>query len=584
MRDSIANSRAVIIGGGVVGCAIFRRLAMAGLEPLLLEAASDILDGASKGNSALLHTGFDAPGDSIELACMQGGYREYMAIKDRLNLPLVESGALVVAWDEEQLAKLPERQGIPALCRLARYETIDALSKYAALKVIEQPEIADATIRQQLAKSIDQIVGNSKRSAAGWLHVFAKTLLDPAAALPEWDALTRAEQETMDKHPEKTTPDIVRDLYRSQVELLKRQGKDQEVVEVIRRTFTLLNGTPEQVKELVEWLIHAQKYDVVLEVSQKFDGVFTQSPELLYRLAETQLKLAKPDEAQATAERALNLNPENLDEHRLVAIKLQDLGLHAWAEREYRQIIKTAPAGSVLDFGARFLLSEMLHDQLKEQEAAETLKSICDLMDKDEGAKETCMRAQRDPEGVYSRMNYFFACALVEQQKFAEVEARLNQAVAKDPTDADALIALYRLPNQSDERKAKTKAMIDSTMTMFRQQLEQYKAAADQAPTGELQNVYNSRVALMCNQLAWLVGNTYGDYNEAVKLSQRSLELRPDYPGYLDTLGRCYYAAGDLENAVKYQSQAVKLDQHSGQMRRQLEFFQKELAAKGTSK
>ena len=107
MRDFIANCRAVIIGGGVVGCAIFRRLAMAGLEPTLVEAASDILDGASKGNSALLHTGFDAPESSIELACIQAGYREYMAIKDQLNLPLVESGALVVAWDEEQLAKLP---------------------------------------------------------------------------------------------------------------------------------------------------------------------------------------------------------------------------------------------------------------------------------------------------------------------------------------------------------------------------------------------------------------------------------------------------------------------------------------------
>ena len=107
MRDSIANSRVVIIGAGVVGCAIFRRLAMAGLEPLLLEAASDILDGASKGNSALLHTGFDAPEGSVELSCMQAGYREYLTIKDRLNLPLVESSALVVAWDEEQLAKLP---------------------------------------------------------------------------------------------------------------------------------------------------------------------------------------------------------------------------------------------------------------------------------------------------------------------------------------------------------------------------------------------------------------------------------------------------------------------------------------------
>lgn len=97
----------MIIGGGVVGCAIFRRLAMAGLEPILLEAAADILDGASKGNSALLHTGFDAPESSIELDCIQSGHREYLEIKDKLNLPLVESGALVVAWDEEQLAKLP---------------------------------------------------------------------------------------------------------------------------------------------------------------------------------------------------------------------------------------------------------------------------------------------------------------------------------------------------------------------------------------------------------------------------------------------------------------------------------------------
>ncbi|HVI91522.1 MAG TPA: FAD-dependent oxidoreductase, partial [Dongiaceae bacterium] len=63
--------------------------------------------GASKANSALLHTGFDAPAESLELACMQAGYREYMEIKDRLNLPLVESTALVVAWTEEQLAKLP---------------------------------------------------------------------------------------------------------------------------------------------------------------------------------------------------------------------------------------------------------------------------------------------------------------------------------------------------------------------------------------------------------------------------------------------------------------------------------------------
>lgn len=104
----IDRSDIVIIGAGVVGCALFRRFALMGLKPLLLEAGSDILSGASKGNSALLHTGFDAPPDSLEVTCMQAGYREYLEIRERLNLPLVESSALVVAWDDEQLAKLPE--------------------------------------------------------------------------------------------------------------------------------------------------------------------------------------------------------------------------------------------------------------------------------------------------------------------------------------------------------------------------------------------------------------------------------------------------------------------------------------------
>lgn len=96
-----------VIGGGVVGLAILRRLAMAGLSCVLLEKGADILSGASKGNSALLHTGFDAPPGSLELACMQRGYAEYLAIREKLKLPLLETSALVVAWSEEERAKLP---------------------------------------------------------------------------------------------------------------------------------------------------------------------------------------------------------------------------------------------------------------------------------------------------------------------------------------------------------------------------------------------------------------------------------------------------------------------------------------------
>ncbi len=95
-----------VIGGGVVGLAILRRFAMSGLTCVLLEKGADILSGASKGNSALLHTGFDAPAKSLELQCMQAGYKEYLDIRQKLNLPLLETGALVVSWSQEELAAL----------------------------------------------------------------------------------------------------------------------------------------------------------------------------------------------------------------------------------------------------------------------------------------------------------------------------------------------------------------------------------------------------------------------------------------------------------------------------------------------
>ncbi len=96
----------VIIGAGVVGCAMARRFTLAGARVCVLEKAGDILDGASKANSAILHTGFDAPEGSLELACIRTGYDEYRAIHADMGLPLEETGAYVVAWNDEQRAQL----------------------------------------------------------------------------------------------------------------------------------------------------------------------------------------------------------------------------------------------------------------------------------------------------------------------------------------------------------------------------------------------------------------------------------------------------------------------------------------------
>ncbi len=105
--DLTGTFDAAVVGGGVVGCAIARRLVLDGLRTILIERAPDILDGASKANSAILHTGFDAPPGSLEARLVAEGHAEYLAIRERLGLPLIRSGALVIAWTEEEEAALP---------------------------------------------------------------------------------------------------------------------------------------------------------------------------------------------------------------------------------------------------------------------------------------------------------------------------------------------------------------------------------------------------------------------------------------------------------------------------------------------
>ncbi|WP_167850985.1 NAD(P)/FAD-dependent oxidoreductase [Tabrizicola caldifontis] len=107
MPDLLPNYDVAVIGAGVVGCALARAFTLAGARVVVLEKAVDVLDGASKGNSAILHTGFDAPEGSLELACVREGYRMYHEIRDRLGLPVIRSGAMVLAWTEEEVASLP---------------------------------------------------------------------------------------------------------------------------------------------------------------------------------------------------------------------------------------------------------------------------------------------------------------------------------------------------------------------------------------------------------------------------------------------------------------------------------------------
>ncbi|MEU8619563.1 FAD-dependent oxidoreductase [Streptomyces sp. NPDC048623] len=96
-----------VVGAGVVGCAIARELARHSLRVALVEARGDIGEGSSKANTAILHTGFDAVPGSLEGRLVREGGQLLASYAEETGIPVEPVGALLVAWDQDQLASLP---------------------------------------------------------------------------------------------------------------------------------------------------------------------------------------------------------------------------------------------------------------------------------------------------------------------------------------------------------------------------------------------------------------------------------------------------------------------------------------------
>ncbi|XP_056022595.1 glycerol 3-phosphate dehydrogenase-like isoform X2 [Ostrea edulis] len=97
----------IVVGGGVVGCAVVWEMTSRGYRCLLLEKNENLISEASSGNSGMLHTGFDAPADSLELQCITYTFPRMFDVLQGFGLVYDKIGATMVAWTQEQASKLP---------------------------------------------------------------------------------------------------------------------------------------------------------------------------------------------------------------------------------------------------------------------------------------------------------------------------------------------------------------------------------------------------------------------------------------------------------------------------------------------
>jgi glycine/D-amino acid oxidase-like deaminating enzyme/F0F1-type ATP synthase membrane subunit c/vacuolar-type H+-ATPase subunit K len=121
----------VIVGAGCIGAAIARELSKYNLSILWVEAADDVSQGATKGNSGIVHAGYDdVPGTNHAKYCWKGN-QMFAQLDRELRFGYQTNGSLVLAFDEKEhrhlseLKKRGETNGVERLRIIDQKELVE---------------------------------------------------------------------------------------------------------------------------------------------------------------------------------------------------------------------------------------------------------------------------------------------------------------------------------------------------------------------------------------------------------------------------------------------------------------------------
>jgi tetratricopeptide (TPR) repeat protein len=491
------------------------------------------------------------------------------------------------------LAVVPDGKAFPALCRLARYEKTNLLSKQAAMALLKStPEGAPPS--GQNVNAIRKVLDQSNRPAVLWINAWLLLGRDSQRGLDEFKRLIDVEMKVLKDTPDESSQELAMGLMRYYISQLKRLGKNDAVVAAMRQLIEVQKDDSSAIGELAEWFVDQQAWDLLEELQKKFAPRFAADPMTLYLYAEAKLAQNDAAKAEELAAAALKLNPgrDSYAEHQMTAYRLKRRGCIPWAIKEYEQLLAQASDQGYYPGQTALELASLYHDQAKFLEAGKAIEKFT--------AKSTPMLPNPFtprvrgyvPKQAKTRMYYYFGCHWESQGDRKKQREFMEKAFKEDPTDSYAVIGFYQLPDLTQEEKVRCKAAAQKVADTLRESIkadpfgESEEAVpvgpVDISPDEEISTVSEmpSREAAYCNGLAWLLAHTDGNLDEAMKHAKRAVELQPKSGMILDTLAHVYFAKGDYETAVKTQEKACELEKHSVLLKQSLEKFKKALEQK----
>ncbi|MDR1141185.1 MAG: hypothetical protein LBL62_05790 [Planctomycetaceae bacterium] len=445
----------------------------------------------------------------------------------------------------------PNGEGLPTLCRIVRFDT-------------------EYSLRAEAAKCLMALPPSTPSRQRKWFRTIRDTLSDsgndPLLQLVAEFAHVRCELDELKDDAEKKA----------------RNNAKQTKIPVQYPVPLNADSIRQRVLRLT---------DRVAEFQSKPENSAFQSGNmndilLFYALAEIQDIAGLTAECERSVRAALAVRTESMgNEHPLSSISNEDVKqpfydhfavgrllkqrfrLH-WALRHF-QLVNTESDNLLLKIDAASFAAETSILLCDYPEAIRCFDQILELVNGLEYPKLFNNSKQLSAQ-YHSEKLLCLARIAAEEKELAKAKELIQQYLDNTFTgflDVDFLILGYQLFGSDSEFREYLKAKIDKALSQIEQNLHRQAVEPERRPW---------LVAKTCNEAAWLLAGTAGDYASALALIEAALKVEPEDCSWLDTLAHVYFLGKKYDKAIEIQENVVRIAPESTVFRQSLERFRKE--------
>ncbi|MEM9646073.1 MAG: hypothetical protein AAF989_13880, partial [Planctomycetota bacterium] len=450
---------------------------------------------------------------------------------------------------------------------------------------------ADDT-RDELVLAILRNVGKSDRVGCDWLRRQVEDLRSGSFDSVGWARALQLHRTELDRavRPEMDRVLMLR-LMRSLATKAADLGLVEEAVLLAQEHLDLVPPTNRDLIDTATWAVENELDPLVTRLQSMHSRLFRKDALLVYITAEVAMSRGDIEESESLAKSALAINPippegerDGLSEielerrgfqHNTVGNGLRKRGYARWAEREFKFVMDSMPIDSRVAAGARYQLASMRSDLFDHDGVIEVLAPLIERLKIDKEAQKKLSNVCRHEE-LQGLSDFHLGHREWKKGNVQQAIEGFESAYKNGPQQrVDALIAMYRIQGGGETFEASVRQRIEKMTLDFDRNVQ--RAASEYRRMGNSDD--NGAYASALNDYAWLVANTFGLYDRALQCSEKSLEIFEDEPTFLDTLARCHFALGNMEEAIKFQRRAVELEPHQPPLLRQLKEFENAQAA-----